>query len=122
MTASNRLLAALAAALGFVAVAAGAFAAHGISDEWAKGLLRTGGEYGLVSALAAYAALFVEAQGGRGARLAAWLFVTGGTLFSVSLCVLALSGLRWLGAITPMGGLGMLAGWAMLGWAGFRAG
>lgn len=121
MTRSSRLLAALAAALGFVAVAAGAFAAHAISDEWAKAILHTGGEYGLVSALAAYSALFLEAQGGRGARIAAWLFVAGGALFSLSLYALALSGVRWLGAITPIGGLGMLGGWAMLGWAGFSA-
>lgn len=121
MTPPARILAALAAALGFLSIAAGAFGAHGIQNEWAKGLLHTGGEYGLVSALAAYAALFVDAQGGRGARVSAWLFVAGGAVFSISLYALALSGVRWLGAITPIGGLGMLAGWATLGWAGFSA-
>ena len=70
MTDRLRLLPALAAGLGFVSVAAGAFGAHGAPGEMAKTLLRTGGEYGLIHALAVFAALFVEAQGGRGGRLA----------------------------------------------------
>ncbi|MDR3510552.1 MAG: DUF423 domain-containing protein [Caulobacteraceae bacterium] len=117
MTARPRALAALAAACGFLAVAAGAFGAHGIEDPTAKSLLHTGGEYGLIHALAVFAALFVEGQGGRGARVAAWLFLVGGTVFAVSLYLLALTGVRWLGAITPVGGLGMLAGWLVLGFA-----
>jgi uncharacterized membrane protein YgdD (TMEM256/DUF423 family) len=106
---------------GFLAVAAGAFGAHGIADPLAKEVLRTGATYGLVHALAVFAALFVGGQGGRGAQLAAWLFAAGGAVFSISLYVLALSGVRWLGAITPLGGLMMLAGWITLAYAALRA-
>jgi uncharacterized membrane protein YgdD (TMEM256/DUF423 family) len=116
-----RLLPTLAAASGFLAVAAGAFGAHGVQDPWAKDILHTGAEYGLVHALAVFAALFVETGGGRGARLAAWLFVAGGAVFAVSLYLLALTGVRILGAITPLGGLAMLAGWIALGYASFTA-
>ena len=121
MTARPRALPSLAAALGFLAVAAGAFGAHAVSDPMARDVLRTGAQYGLVHALAVFAALFVDAQGGRAARLAAWLFLAGGAVFSVSLYLLALSGQRWLGAVTPLGGLAMLAGWIVLAWAAWRA-
>lgn len=120
-TASPRALPALAAASGFLAVAAGAFGAHGVDDPTAKMLLHTGGEYGLTHALAVFAALFVATQGGRGARIAAWLFLVGGAIFSASLYALALTGTRWFGAITPIGGLGMLAGWVILGYAALSA-
>jgi uncharacterized membrane protein YgdD (TMEM256/DUF423 family) len=116
---SPRLLVALAAACGFMAVAAGAFGAHGVSDPLAKDVLRTGAQYGLIHALAVFAALFLESRGARGARLAAWLFLVGAMIFSISLYVLALTGIRWMGAITPTGGLSMLAGWVALGWAGW---
>jgi uncharacterized membrane protein YgdD (TMEM256/DUF423 family) len=121
MTDRPRLPPALAAACGFLAVAAGAFGAHGVSDPAVKALLHTGSEYGLVHALAVFAALSVERQGGRAARLAAWLFVAGGAVFSVSLYLLALSGMRWLGAVTPLGGLMLLAGWVALGAATLSA-
>jgi uncharacterized membrane protein YgdD (TMEM256/DUF423 family) len=121
MTARPRRLPALAAACGFLAVAAGAFGAHAVQDPMAKNLLHTGAEYGLVHALAVFAALSLEPRGGRGARLAAWLFLAGAGVFQVSLYLLALSGLRWLGAITPLGGLAMLAGWLVLAGAALAA-
>jgi uncharacterized membrane protein YgdD (TMEM256/DUF423 family) len=52
--------------------------------------------------------------------VAGWLFVTGTVLFSFSLYLLALSGLRWLGAITPMGGVALVAGWLCLVLAAWR--
>jgi uncharacterized membrane protein YgdD (TMEM256/DUF423 family) len=57
-----------------------------------------------------------------GARvaLAGWLFVGGIVLFSGSLYLLALTGMRWLGAVTPLGGLAFLAGWAVLAFAAWR--
>ena len=116
-----RLLPALAALTGFFAVAFGAFAAHGVSDPAAKDLLRTGSQYGLAHALAVYAALFVAERAGGLARTAAWLFLAGAVIFSASLYALALSGVRWMGAITPLGGLAMMAGWGVLGWAAFRS-
>jgi uncharacterized membrane protein YgdD (TMEM256/DUF423 family) len=49
-----------------------------------------------------------------------WLFVAGTLLFSGSLYGLALAGLRWLGPVTPIGGLAFLAGWACLAWAAWK--
>jgi uncharacterized membrane protein YgdD (TMEM256/DUF423 family) len=55
-----------------------------------------------------------------GAALAGWLFVAGIAIFSGSLYALSLSGVRWLGAITPIGGLCFLAGWGVLAWTVWR--
>ncbi len=54
-------------------------------------------------------------------RLAGWLFVAGTVIFSGSLYVLTLSGQRWLGAITPIGGVALLVGWGCLAWGIARA-
>jgi uncharacterized membrane protein YgdD (TMEM256/DUF423 family) len=62
-----------------------------------------------------HAAVLVFA-GWIGARLAGWLFAAGVAIFSGSLYMLALTGTRWLGAITPLGGLCLLAGWLALAW------
>jgi uncharacterized membrane protein YgdD (TMEM256/DUF423 family) len=104
----------IAAALCFLAVALGAFGAHwlrstieghGMSDVWNKAVL-----YHLAHAIALFAlALFGSANRG-----AWWLLFAGIFLFSGSLYVMALTNLRWLGAITPLGGLCFLAGWAWL--------
>jgi uncharacterized membrane protein YgdD (TMEM256/DUF423 family) len=61
--------------------------------------------------------------GGGGARppAAGWLFIVGTILFSGSLYLLAVTGQRWLGAITPLGGLCFIAGWLALAIAGWRA-
>ena len=106
--------------LGLVAVAAGAFGAHGASDPQTKAWLQTGGQYGLIHALAALGGLSVQRLGADGGRAAAWAFLAGGTIFSGSLYILALTHILWLGAITPVGGVLMLAGWALLAWAGLR--
>jgi uncharacterized membrane protein YgdD (TMEM256/DUF423 family) len=111
---------AFAALQGFLAVAAGAFAAHGVSDPAARDWLRTGAQYGLAHVLAAMAALALLGAGARGGRPAAWLFLAGAAVFSGSLYLMALTGARWLGAVTPIGGLSMLAGWACLAWASWR--
>jgi uncharacterized membrane protein YgdD (TMEM256/DUF423 family) len=95
-------------------VAAGAFGAHGVSDETAKTLLKTGAEYELIHALAVFAALTIA---GRPARIAAWLFLVGGAVFGGSLYLLALTGVRLLGAVTPIGGLMLLLGWLALAWS-----
>ena len=57
---------------------------------------------------------------GSAATVAGWLFVVGTVLFSGSLYLLALSGARWIGAITPLGGVAFLAGWLALAWAAVR--
>jgi uncharacterized membrane protein YgdD (TMEM256/DUF423 family) len=107
----------LAALSGLISVAAGAFAAHGVADPTAREWLRTGANYEAVHALATLAATVLFPAG---ARRAAWppaLFLLGSLLFSGSLYAMALGGPRSLGAVTPVGGLLFLAGWAALAWA-----
>jgi uncharacterized membrane protein YgdD (TMEM256/DUF423 family) len=99
-------LAALAALSGAAAVTAGAFAAHGMS---------TGAQYQLVHAVASIAAL-----GWTRGRLAALLLLAGSLLFAGTLYAMAFGAPRWLGAITPLGGAGMIAGWVLLAIAAMR--
>ena len=99
----------LAALSGAVAVAAGAFGAHGAGERAAE-LLRTGGHYQLVHTVAALVALRLEARG------PGWLFVTGGALFAGSLYALAAGAPRWVGPVTPIGGALLIAGWLWLAW------
>lgn len=114
MAANGTLWVRLAAISGLVSVAAGAFAAHSVNDPTTRELLRTGALYEVTHALAALAAVAVGRQGGRGAGLAPALFLGGTVLFSGSLYALALGAPRVIGAITPIGGLGFIAGWAIL--------
>lgn len=107
------LIVVLAALSGAVAVGAGAFGAHGASGaavEW----LKTGAHYQLVHALAALLAVRLEARG------PAWLFLAGGALFAGTLYLMALGLPRWLGAVTPIGGTLLIAGWLWLAWIGAR--
>lgn len=106
------IFAALSAAL---AVAAGAFGAHGAANAEAAEWLKTGGVYQLVHAVAALAIMNV-------ARGPAVLLLTGGAIFALTLYVMALGGPRWLGAITPIGGTLLIAGWLWAAWIYFRAG
>ena len=114
---NRRLWMTLAAASGFVGVAAGAFGAHGMSDPTAKDLMRTGSTYEFVHALAAILASTFMRAGADGARVAPAFFLAGTALFSGSLYALALGAPRWTGIITPFGGLLFLTGWAVLAWA-----
>lgn len=108
----------VAALAGFVCVAAGAFAAHAMSgDPQAQELLRTGSLYGFVHVLATFGCLPLVQGGARRARIAPPLFLAGVLLFSGSLYALAFGAPRILGAVTPIGGLSFLAGWAVLAWA-----
>lgn len=111
---------------GFLAVGLGAFGAHGLqarladaADE-AKRLAwwQTAAQYHLLHALALglVALSIVKAPQ---ARFAGFAFALGTLLFSGSLYAMALGGPRWLGAVTPLGGLGFLAGWGVLAWCGF---
>jgi uncharacterized membrane protein YgdD (TMEM256/DUF423 family) len=108
---TNRPIIALAALHGFLAVAFGAFAAHGMSDESAKGWLETGARYEAIHALAALLAAMLPL---RFARIAGWLFIAGAALFAFSLYALAFGSPRSMGMITPLGGLALLGGWAAL--------
>ncbi len=102
-------LAVLAALSGAAAVGAGAFGAHGASGQ-AQEWLRTGGQYQLVHAVAALVALRMEARGPAGC------FVAGGAIFAGTLYLMALGAPRWFGAITPLGGAMLIAGWLWLAW------
>lgn len=109
----NRRLIGLAALSGAVAVMAGAFGAHGAAGKPAE-WLRTGAEYQMVHAVAALAGVQI------GGRRSAALLLAGSALFAATLYLMALGGPRWLGAVTPLGGLLMIAGWIALAWTAFR--
>ncbi|HEU4763750.1 MAG TPA: DUF423 domain-containing protein [Gemmatimonadales bacterium] len=121
----EKTFATLGALLAGLAVAAGAFGAHALRARLAPDLLEvfeTGARYQMYHALALFAVAWAVGRWGPGAATAAgWLFVAGTVLFSGSLYALALTGVRWLGAITPLGGLCYLAGWASLAAAAWRA-
>lgn len=99
----------LAALSGAVAVIAGAFGAHGVTGRPAD-WLRTGGEYEMIHAVAAIVAVRL------GTRISASLMLGGSALFAGTLYAMALGAPLWLGAITPLGGLGIIAGWLTLAW------
>jgi uncharacterized membrane protein YgdD (TMEM256/DUF423 family) len=109
---------------GFLAVALGAFGAHGLRARLAPEMLavfETGVRYHMYHALALVAtALLAERMGGSLVTWAGWSFVAGIVLFSGSLYMLALTGITVLGAITPLGGLAFLAGWACLAFAALK--
>jgi uncharacterized membrane protein YgdD (TMEM256/DUF423 family) len=117
---SPRIWLTLASLWGFMAVCAGAFGAHGVADPKAKAWLETGGHYQLIHALAVFACFaawrLLQAPA---AGVAAWLFLAGSLVFSGSLYLMAFGGPRALGAVTPIGGVLLLAGWAVLAWACF---
>lgn len=102
----ERGIVAAAALLAAVAIAAGAFAAHGIDDEQAAGWLDTGSHYLLIHAVAAVA---IGRSGEH--RGPAWLLLGGAALFAATLYAMAAGAPRILGAVTPIGGSAMIAGW-----------
>ena len=114
----SRLIPAFAGLSGLMAVAAGAFGAHGAASPAAKAWLETGGHYQLTHAVAALACWIMARQGLLRLELSAWLFLGGGLIFSGSLYLMAFGGPLILGAVTPIGGLALLAGWA---WLAFSA-
>jgi uncharacterized membrane protein YgdD (TMEM256/DUF423 family) len=120
----GRLFIVLGALSGFVAVAAGAFGAHALKQKLSADLLavfQTGAQYQMFHALALLAAGLLAARTpSTAANAAGWLFVAGTLLFSGSLYALSLSGVRVLGAITPLGGLAFLGGWLALAFAAWR--
>jgi uncharacterized membrane protein YgdD (TMEM256/DUF423 family) len=103
---------------GFISVACGAFGAHGLKgklDERMLANFETGARYEMYHALALIAVAWLAARAPSGLiNGAGWSFALGTCIFSFSLYALALTGVTKLGAITPIGGLGMLAGWCLL--------
>lgn len=104
---------------GFIAVALGAFAAHGLKNILTPDLLntfQTGVQYHMYHALALLGVglLTLHYPNNPLLKTSGYLFLLGIILFSGSLYILALSGIRWLGAVTPLGGVAFLTAWALL--------
>ncbi|HEY0011292.1 MAG TPA: DUF423 domain-containing protein [Allosphingosinicella sp.] len=115
----GRALIAAGALIAALGVALGAFGAHGLGETLgpaALGWWQTAVQYQMWHALALVAVGFAPLR----ARAAAWLFGAGILLFSGSLYLMALTGLRALGMVTPVGGLLLILGWAALGLAAIR--
>jgi uncharacterized membrane protein YgdD (TMEM256/DUF423 family) len=133
VTGMERIFLTLAAAMGFLAVGLGAFGAHGLKRKLAPladatdrlGWWETGAHYHLTHALALGLVAFLVARApSTAANASGYLFLAGMLLFSGSLYTMTLTGIRVLGAVTPIGGLCLLAGWASLGfaaWSGLRS-
>jgi uncharacterized membrane protein YgdD (TMEM256/DUF423 family) len=123
----ERTFLALGAISAGISVAAGAFGAHALRTRLAPELLaifETGARYQMYHALGLVAAAWAgsRAEGASGAAAwAGWAFVAGTILFSGSLYLLALTGSRALGAITPFGGVAFIAGWIALAVAALRS-
>ncbi|HHJ20997.1 MAG TPA: DUF423 domain-containing protein [Gammaproteobacteria bacterium] len=104
-----------------VAIMLGAFAAHGLKaqlSEYSLSVFHTGVQYHLYHALGLLLLGLIAQQnpGIHGFALSGWLMVAGIMIFSGSLYLLAITDTRWLGAITPIGGLCFIASWLWLGW------
>ncbi len=120
---TNRFLV-LAGVFGFLGVATGAFGEHGLSEHLDEKALRTfgiGSRYVLVHAVALLGvAIAGEFRPSTALTVSGWSFVVGMVVFGGSLWALALTGVKWLGAITPIGGVAFLVGWLALVVAGMR--
>lgn len=109
----------------FIAVALGAFGAHGLKSRLSEEMMsiyQTGNHYHMIHSLGLLLmALFYDRFNGIGlVNWAGWAIFIGIIIFSGSLYLLSTSGLRWLGAITPIGGLAFILGWILLALAAFK--
>ena len=118
-----KLFLSAAAVFGFLGVAFGAFGAHALKnrlDPYYLDVFKTGVQYQMYHALALLAvALLIKFQPNEANNLlnyAGWAFMIGIIIFSGSLYILSVSGIKIMGAITPLGGLSFLVGWALLFW------
>ena len=106
---------------GFLGVALGAFGAHALSEHLSPddlAIFQTAVRYQLFHALALVAVACIPLRRpSRTVSLSGWAFTVGVLFFSGSLYLLVLTGERWMGAVTPLGGVAFLIGWGSLGWA-----
>ena len=120
----ERIFVILGALFAFVGVAAGAFGAHVLKSRISAEMLavfEVGVRYQMVHALGLIAMAWIHTKWPSSlVTTGGWCFVIGIILFSGSLYLLSVSGIRWLGAITPFGGVAFLAGWACMAWAAWR--
>jgi uncharacterized membrane protein YgdD (TMEM256/DUF423 family) len=120
-----KLFITLGACSGMLAVTLGAFGAHALRgrlDDYARGVYETAVQYHFYHSLALLAVGIIAFNHPQTAllRSSGWLFLCGIAVFSGSLYLLSVTGLRWLGAITPLGGLAFIAGWACLAAVGWK--
>lgn len=108
----------------FLAVALGAFAAHGLKGRLSPEMLNifeVGVRYQMYHSLALLAVAWASSRWpGPSVSAAGWFFMGGIIIFSGSLYILIFTGMRWLGAITPIGGVAFLLGWLLLAWGAWR--
>jgi uncharacterized membrane protein YgdD (TMEM256/DUF423 family) len=121
----SKIIIMLAGVNGFLAVSLGAFAAHALRDRISPELLntfQTGVQYHMYHALALFGigVMMTTFPAANLLRISAYLMMAGIVLFSGSLYLLSITGVRWLGAITPLGGLCFLAAWALIVWFAAR--
>ncbi|TGK38148.1 DUF423 domain-containing protein [Leptospira andrefontaineae] len=120
---SNSIPLFLSSILGFLAVALGAFGAHGLKSVLTPDLLaiyETGARYHLIHAVVLLVlSLSGKLSESKFRRVGFWSILTGILIFSGSLYALAISGVRILGAITPFGGVALLLGWACIAYSAF---
>lgn len=115
----TRIFLAIASTLGGISVVFGAFASHALKDRLSAGSLaiwETGTKYQMYHALALMLVALLLSNFPRSMLLvvAGYAFIAGIFIFSGSLYVLSLTGIKWLGAITPVGGMGLIIGWLCL--------
>jgi uncharacterized membrane protein YgdD (TMEM256/DUF423 family) len=109
----------------FIGVAAGAFGAHGLKGQMSTEMLsvyEVGVRYQMYHAFALFIVAWALTKWPSPlVTTGGWLFVIGTILFSGSLYLMSVTGVRWLGAITPLGGLAFLAGWVCIAWGAWKA-
>lgn len=121
----DRLFPTLGALFGALAVAAGAFGAHALRARLEPRdleVFETAARYQVYHALALLAVAWAMGGNRQWGLAAGWLFVAGIVVFSGSLYALVLTGQRWLGAVTPLGGVALILGWVCLGVAVVKRG
>jgi len=120
----DRLFFVVGSLFGFLGVVLGAFGAHALKGHLGADQLmvfEVGVRYQMYHAFALLAAAWAHKKWpGIILRASGWLFIVGTVLFSGSLYALSLSGVRWLGVITPFGGLAFVAGWLCMAWSVWR--
>lgn len=125
MRTSGRRLLMLGFLFAGLAVAAGAFGAHSLKsilDAPMLAVFETAARYQMYHGLGlCIVGLAAERYADQKFVVTGWLFAIGIVLFSGSLYALSLSGIRWLGALTPLGGVSFIAGWAFLAWGAWKS-